>query len=49
VMLSDLASYCDEFGHADDPNKKFMGIAGLLGWSSAWSRFHDEWERIRGH
>lgn len=21
--------YCDEFGHADDPTKKFMGVAGL--------------------
>lgn len=47
VMLSDLASHCDEFGHADDPTKKVMGIAGLLGWSSAWSVFHEEWEQIR--
>lgn len=43
-MLRDFGSYCDEFGHPDDPNKKYMGIAGLLAWSDHWKTFTDEWE-----
>jgi hypothetical protein len=44
VMLHESVSYCDEFGHPKDPEKKFMGIAGLLAWSGNWSRLSDEWE-----
>jgi hypothetical protein len=44
IMLRNFSSYCDEFGHPDDPNKKYMGIAGLLGWSDNWKMFTDEWE-----
>jgi hypothetical protein len=43
-MARFFESYCDEFGHAKDPNKKYMGIAGLLGWSDCWNRFSQEWE-----
>jgi hypothetical protein len=43
-MTRTFESYCDEFGHAKDPNKKYMGIAGLLGWSDHWKRFAEEWE-----
>jgi len=44
IMFCEFASYCDEFGHPDDPNKKYMGIAGLLGWREKWTRFSEEWE-----
>ncbi|MGH9712225.1 MAG: hypothetical protein ACRD5M_02890 [Candidatus Acidiferrales bacterium] len=43
-MVRTFESYCDEFGHAKDPSKKYMGIAGLLGWSDDWKRFAEEWE-----
>lgn len=43
-MARTFESYCDEFGHARDPTKKYMGIAGLLGWSDNWKRFSEEWE-----
>ncbi len=43
-MTRAFESYCDEFGHAEDPTKKYMGIAGLLGWSDHWKRFSEEWE-----
>lgn len=45
-MLRNFGSYCDEFGHPDDPNKKFMGIAGLLAWSDRWKRFTEEWNEL---
>ena len=35
-MLHEFGPYCDEFGHAKDPNKKYMEIAGLLAWSDNW-------------
>jgi hypothetical protein len=41
-----LSSYCDEFGHADDPTKRVMGVAGLLAPSDAWSQFVPEWDSI---
>jgi hypothetical protein len=44
VMVRDFGSYCDEFGSPKDPHKKFMGIAGLLGWSDNWRRFTEEWD-----
>lgn len=44
IMPRDFGSYCDEFGSPKDPNKKYMGIAGLLGWSDNWTRFTDEWK-----
>jgi len=43
-MTRTFESYCDEFGHAQDPIKKYMGIAGLLGWTDHWKRFAEEWE-----
>jgi hypothetical protein len=46
IMIRDFDSYCDEYGHPDDPNKKFMGIAGLLGWSDKWGAFTDQWEEL---
>lgn len=45
-MLRNFGSYCDEFGHPDDPNKKFMGIAGLLAWSDKWKAFTEEWNEL---
>jgi hypothetical protein len=41
-----LSSYCDEFGHADDPTKRVMGVAGLLARSEAWAQFVSEWDTI---
>ena len=41
-----LSSYCDEFGHADDPTKRVMGVAGLLARSDAWSQFVPDWDSI---
>lgn len=46
-MLTPFASYCDEFGHVDDPTKKFMGIAGLLGRSDKWDAFELQWKAIQ--
>jgi hypothetical protein len=43
-MARTFVSYCDEFGHAKDPSKKYMGIAGLLAWSDDWDRFAQEWQ-----
>ncbi len=41
-----LCSYCDEFGHADDPTKRVMGVAGLLARTEAWAQFVSEWDSI---
>lgn len=43
-MQHDFGAYCDEFGHARDPNKKYMGIAGLLARSERWRVFSEDWE-----
>jgi Protein of unknown function (DUF3800) len=45
-MLREFGSYCDEFGHAKDRNKKYMGIAGLMAWSDNWRTFTEEWEQF---
>lgn len=45
--VTHFGSYCDEFGHADDPRKKYLGIAGLLGRSDRWSAFDVEWKKIQ--
>jgi hypothetical protein len=41
-----LSSYCDEFGHADDPTRRVMGVAGLLARSEAWAQFVSEGDTI---
>lgn len=46
-MVRGFDSYCDEFGHPDDPNKNFMGISGLLGWSDDWSALSSKWREIQ--
>ena len=43
-MNSEMISYCDEFGHAEDPSKKYMGIAGLLARADNWRRFESQWD-----
>ena len=45
--VTHFGSFCDEFGHADDPRKKYLGIAGLLGRSDMWSAFDAEWKKIQ--
>jgi hypothetical protein len=42
-----FGSYCDEFGHPKDPNKHFMGIAGLLAWSDEWIGLTKRWREIQ--
>lgn len=39
-----LATYADETGHHDDPQRHFVGIAGFLGHSDKWNRFDAEWK-----
>ncbi|HVB54906.1 MAG TPA: DUF3800 domain-containing protein [Candidatus Acidoferrales bacterium] len=46
-MVRGFSSYCDEFGHPDDPNKNFMGICGLLGWSDDWITLSRKWRDIQ--
>lgn len=41
-----LASYADETGHADDPNKNYLGMAALLADSGKWAEFDKEWKKI---
>ena len=43
-MDHNFGSYCDEFGHADDPTKKFMGVAGLLAKQENWRVFSEDWD-----
>src|SRR6266581_2225647 len=45
-MCKDFGSYCDEFGHPKDPEKKFMGIAGLLAWSDKWENLQRRWKEV---
>jgi len=40
-----LATYADETGHHDDPQRRFVGIAGFLGHSDKWNRFDAEWRQ----
>jgi hypothetical protein len=42
-----FGSYCDEFGHPQDPNKRFMGISGLLAWADEWTTFSQRWREIQ--
>ena len=44
-----FGSYCDEFGHHQDPTKRVMGIAGLLAWTDSWDRFNSEWKQLLEH
>jgi hypothetical protein len=46
-MIKGFGSYCDEYGHPNDPNKNFMGIAGLLAWSEEWIALSDLWRQIQ--
>lgn len=46
-MVRGFGSYCDEFGHPKDPNKRFMGIAGLLAWSDEWTALTNRWREIQ--
>lgn len=46
-MIRGLGSYCDEFGHPKDPNRRFMGIAGLLAWSDDWIALTDRWRWLQ--
>lgn len=46
TKLARIASYADETGHGDDPQKKHMGIAGLLAQADAWGEFDVEWRTI---
>jgi hypothetical protein len=39
----DFTAYCDEFG-SQDPNRKTMGIAGLMAPSDKWRQFAAHWE-----
>lgn len=45
-MLTPFSSYCDEFGSAADPAKKYMGIAGLLATVEKWKTFDAEWRGL---
>jgi hypothetical protein len=40
-----LASYADETGHAKDPDKTHLGLAGILAESDRWSKFDTEWRQ----
>ena len=46
-MFRGFGSYCDEFGHPKDPNKHFMGIAGLLAWSKDWAQLSCQWQELQ--
>lgn len=39
-----LTAYMDETGHPDDPNSKFIGMAGLLAKSEKWEIFENKWQ-----
>src|SRR6266481_1114321 len=41
-----LSSYCDETGHAKDPAKSHLGLAGILANSNAWEQFDQSWKYI---
>ena len=47
MVVRGFGSYCDEFGHPKDPNKRFMGIAGLLAWSDDWLTLTKRWREIQ--
>lgn len=46
-MIRGFGSFCDEYGHAQDPTKHFMGIAGLLAWSDEWTALSNRWWEIQ--
>ena len=41
-----LSAYLDETGHSADPNKLFVGMAGLLSSESSWAKFDLEWRAV---
>jgi hypothetical protein len=41
-----LTAFMDETGHPDDPNSKFVGMAGLLAPSNNWERFEKQWKAL---
>jgi hypothetical protein len=45
-MISQISSYADETGHEADPDKKHIGLAGILAQSDAWEKFDSEWRKI---
>jgi hypothetical protein len=46
MITTRLSSYCDEFGSATDPNKKYLGIVGLLGSDDHWKTFDSGWRSV---
>ncbi|SRR5713101_3403434 len=41
--LPRYVSYVDEAGHAKDPNRSYLCMAGLLATEAAWKVFDPEW------
>lgn len=41
-----LTAYCDETGSYEDPNIRFVGMAGLLATSANWEWFESEWKIV---
>lgn len=39
-----LTAYLDETGHPDDPNSKFVGMAGLIATDKNWKTFENKWK-----
>ncbi|HKV38651.1 MAG TPA: DUF3800 domain-containing protein, partial [Blastocatellia bacterium] len=40
-----LTAYMDETGHYKDPNKKYVGLGGLIAPADAWANFDDNWRQ----
>lgn len=39
-----IASYTDESGHSQDPNCRFVGLAGFVSDSDNWTKFEIKWK-----
>jgi len=40
-----LTAYLDETGHSQDPNKKYVGLAGMVATADRWEVFEREWRQ----
>ena len=40
-----LTAYLDETGHSKDPNKKYVGLAGMVATAERWEAFERDWRQ----
>lgn len=46
VLAIAIRAYYDSSGKSDDPNTRFLTLAGYAGTANAWQQFEERWDRV---